>query len=46
MSVTSQEEFILKSLEANQFDKDKVAKQLNLGLSTLYRKIKDYGLEQ
>lgn len=38
--------FILKSLETNNFDKDKVAKQLNLGLSTLYRKIKDYGLEQ
>ena len=38
--------FILKSLETNEFDKEKVAKQLNLGLSTLYRKIKDYGLEQ
>ncbi|MCK9210998.1 MAG: sigma-54 dependent transcriptional regulator [Ignavibacteriaceae bacterium] len=41
-----EKEFIQKSLETNQFDKDKVAKQLNLGLSTLYRKIKDYGLEQ
>lgn len=41
-----EKEFILKSLETNEFDKDKVAKQLNLGLSTLYRKIKDYGLEQ
>ncbi len=38
-------EYILKALEANSFDKEKVAKVLQLGLSTLYRKIKDYNLE-
>lgn len=38
-------EYILKALEANNYDKEKVAKVLQLGLSTLYRKIKDYNLE-
>jgi two-component system response regulator PilR (NtrC family) len=38
-------EYILKALESNNYDKEKVAKLLQLGLSTLYRKIKDYALE-
>jgi two-component system response regulator PilR (NtrC family) len=38
-------EYILKTLEANGFDKEKTAKLLNLGLSTLYRKIKELGIE-
>jgi len=40
-----EKEFILKTLENNDYDKDKVAKVLDLGLSTLYRKIKEYGIE-
>jgi len=40
-----EKEFILKTLENNGYDKDKVAKVLDLGLSTLYRKIKEYGIE-
>lgn len=38
-------DFILKALETNGFDKEKSAKALNLGLSTLYRKIKELGIE-
>lgn len=38
-------EYILKTLETNGFDKEKTAKLLNLGLSTLYRKIKELGIE-
>ncbi|HRI47957.1 MAG: sigma-54-dependent Fis family transcriptional regulator [Ignavibacteriaceae bacterium] len=38
-------EYILKTLESNGFDKEKTAKLLNLGLSTLYRKIKELGIE-
>lgn len=40
-----EKDFILKALETHEFDKDKVAKSLNLGLSTLYRKIKELGIE-
>jgi len=40
-----EKEFISKALENNNNDKEKVAKLLDLGLSTLYRKIKEYGLE-
>lgn len=40
-----EKEYISKALENNNNDKEKVAKLLDLGLSTLYRKIKEYGLE-
>jgi transcriptional regulator with PAS, ATPase and Fis domain len=40
-----EKEYIFKALENNNNDKEKVAKLLDLGLSTLYRKIKEYGLE-
>ncbi len=38
-------DFIVRVLEDNDYDKDKVAKALNLGLSTLYRKIKELDIE-
>lgn len=34
-------EYILRTLENNQFDKEKTAEILKVGLSTLYRKMKD-----
>lgn len=40
-----EKEFILRALETHEYDKEKVAKVLNLGLSTLYRKIKEYDIE-
>lgn len=40
-----EKEYILKALEKVNFDKDKAAKSLNLGLSTLYRKIKELDIE-
>lgn len=38
-------EFILRHLQENNYDKEKVAKNLNLGLSTLYRKIRELDIE-
>ncbi len=38
-------DFLVKVLEEHHYDKDIVAKILNLGLSTLYRKIKDLDIE-
>lgn len=38
-------EIILKTLSMNNGDKKKTAKSLNIGLTTLYRRIKQYGLE-
>ncbi len=38
-------DIIVRVLEENEYDKDKVAKALNLGLSTLYRKIKELDIE-
>lgn len=38
-------DIIVKMLEENEYDKDKAAKALNLGLSTLYRKIKELDIE-
>ncbi len=40
-----EKDYITKILETNNFDKEKVAQILDLGLSTLYRKIKEYGIE-
>lgn len=40
-----EKEFIQKSLNENNFNKEIVAEKLDLGLSTLYRKIKEYGLD-
>ncbi len=40
-----EKEFVMKALESNNFDKEKTADSLKLGLSTLYRKIKDLGIE-
>ncbi len=36
---------IQRTLQHNGFDKQKTARQLQIGLATLYRKIKEYGLE-
>lgn len=38
-------DIIVRVLEEHEYDKDKVAKALNLGLSTLYRKIKELDIE-
>lgn len=38
-------EYLMKVLESNNYDKEKTAENLKLGLSTLYRKIKDLGIE-
>ncbi|KAB2909246.1 MAG: sigma-54 dependent transcriptional regulator [Ignavibacteriales bacterium] len=38
-------DFLVKVLDEYDYDKEKVAKLLNLGLSTLYRKIKDLDIE-
>ncbi|GAB6281930.1 MAG: sigma-54 dependent transcriptional regulator [Ignavibacterium sp.] len=40
-----EKDYITKVLQANNFDKEKVAEVLDLGLSTLYRKIKEYEIE-
>lgn len=40
-----EKDYITKVLQANNFDKEKVAQVLDLGLSTLYRKIKEYDIE-
>ena len=36
--------FILRALEANANDKEKTAEQLKVGLSTIYRKLKELGI--
>jgi two-component system response regulator PilR (NtrC family) len=38
-------DFLVRVLEEHDYDKEKVAKTLDLGLSTLYRKIKDLDIE-
>jgi two-component system response regulator PilR (NtrC family) len=40
-----EKDYILRALESNNYDKEKAALSLNLGLSTLYRKIKDLEIE-
>ncbi len=40
-----EKDYIVSVLESCEFNKDEAAKILNLGLSTLYRKIKDHGLD-
>lgn len=40
-----EKDYILRALESNNYDKEKAAVSLNLGLSTLYRKIKDLEIE-
>lgn len=40
-----EKEFIIRALENSNYDKEKAATTLNLGLSTLYRKIKDLEIE-
>ena len=40
-----EKEYILRALESYNYDKEKAASALNLGLSTLYRKIKDLEIE-
>ncbi|MCE1190012.1 MAG: sigma-54 dependent transcriptional regulator [Ignavibacteria bacterium] len=40
-----EKEFIIRALETCNYDKEKAASALNLGLSTLYRKIKDLEIE-
>lgn len=40
-----EKEYIIRALEAANFDKEKAASALGLGLSTLYRKIKDLAIE-
>ncbi|PIW69656.1 MAG: Fis family transcriptional regulator, partial [Ignavibacteriales bacterium CG12_big_fil_rev_8_21_14_0_65_30_8] len=37
--------FIIKVLEANNNDKEKTAEQLKVGLSTIYRKLKELGIK-
>ncbi len=36
--------FIMKALEANNNDKEKTAEQLKVGLSTIYRRLKELGI--
>ena len=38
-------EFILKVLDSNEYDKELTAKQLQVGLSTLYRKLKELDIK-
>ncbi len=38
-------EFIMKALEGNDFNKEKTADQLQVGLSTLYRKLKELDIK-
>lgn len=40
-----EKKFILKTLENNNYNKELAAKQLDLGLSTLYRKIKELDIQ-
>ncbi|GAB4296035.1 MAG: sigma-54 dependent transcriptional regulator [Ignavibacteriaceae bacterium] len=40
-----EKDFILKALEKNEFNKEKTAEQLNVGLSTLYRKLKELDIK-
>ncbi len=40
-----EKEYIMKVFQKNQFDKEKTCKVLNIGLSTLYRKAKEFGIE-
>ncbi len=40
-----EKDYILRALEASNYDKERAAIALNLGLSTLYRKIKDLNIE-
>ena len=40
-----EKEYILRALESYNYDKEKASAALNLGLSTLYRKIKDLEIE-
>jgi two-component system response regulator PilR (NtrC family) len=40
-----EKEYIIRALEGAKFDKEKAATALDLGLSTLYRKIKDLNIE-
>ncbi len=40
-----EKDYILRALESNNYDKEKAAASLSLGLSTLYRKIKDLEIE-
>ena len=39
-------EAIKKTLHYNQYDKNKTAMSLQIGLATLYRKMKEYGLDE
>lgn len=38
-------DYILRSLQANEFNKEKTAEELNVGLSTLYRKLKELNIQ-
>jgi len=40
-----EKDYIIKVLQKNQLDKEKACKALNIGLSTLYRKAKEFGIE-
>jgi DNA-binding NtrC family response regulator len=40
-----EKEYILKILQKNNFDKESACKTLNIGLSTLYRKAKEFGID-
>lgn len=40
-----EKEFILKALETNEFNKEKTAELLHVGLSTLYRKLKELDIK-
>ena len=40
-----EKEAIKKSLRYHHYDKNKTAMSLQIGLATLYRKMKEYGLE-
>lgn len=38
-------DYIVRSLQANEFNKEKTAEELNVGLSTLYRKLKELDIQ-
>jgi two-component system response regulator PilR (NtrC family) len=38
-------DYIIKALESNEFNKEKTAENLNVGLSTLYRKLKELDIQ-
>lgn len=40
-----EKDFIMKALETNNFDKEKTAEMLKVGLSTLYRKMKELDIK-